>query len=150
MRRVNVLFVILLAFVLSYGCAQKRLNTQSGRPEVVVDCGDVQLVKNIFHNRMLNEGYNVVAENNLSVEYEREASVAVDFLFAISFGNKGGKPKDEVIFNFMDMKKNVKVVANLRTIRSDGNRINANDGKSAFKFQEEMERLKTEAENNCF
>jgi len=117
MRRVNVLFVIFLAFVLSYGCAQKRLNTQSGRPEVVVDCGDVQVVKNIFNNRMLNEGYNVVAENNLSIEYEKETNVAMDFLFAISFGNKGDKPKKEVILNFMDVQNTVKVVANLRTVK---------------------------------
>jgi len=69
MVRILFVFVVLIAF----GCTPAKINTSSGRPEVLVRCSDMALIRADVINRMLDNRYIIQHESETYMVFRRKA-----------------------------------------------------------------------------
>lgn len=106
----------LLLALLLIGCAApvpKLTQTQSGKPEVVINATNTDQIKTEIINKMMNEKYELVRDTPYLLEFHRPANSTEDFAAALSIGNSYSRNFRVAVFTIIKDNDNTKVVVSL-------------------------------------
>jgi hypothetical protein len=156
MKTPKLIMVALTSFILFSGCAmeQRIAQTPSGRPEVVIDSNDMDLVKSSIINEMQTANYQLQNDSQYRLAFTKQLEGGQGFMAQLLLGNSYSTPPiAEVSFNLSKQASKIKVMefSSISTQMAFGqvNRGDMKDNNAWFNgFYLLLQRVKTTAEKD--
>lgn len=151
-----VVFLLLVIFLPS--CATpvaKITNTDSGKPEVIIETNNIDSIKSLIISEMVNFGYQIEKDTPYLLEMARATDSRENMTAALSIGNSSSTNNRLATYTFVKLNNGIRVIA-AASLRAQlpGGKVNfsqlSNNGsiyniyqKQLFVIKEKIER-KTE------
>ena len=107
----------LVAIVLLAGCTVPRMNTASGRPEVLIQ-SPLAKVKPALAAALVNKRYLIISDSEMTLVAEGDAGGWADFWFTNTL--TGERPRSRIRFTLLNQEQSTRVIAALSMAHAPG------------------------------